>query len=62
MRSVIVAGASSGLGALTARAPAGPGHTVYAGMRETTGRNAPRVREAAEYAKEHGADLLTVRS
>jgi NADP-dependent 3-hydroxy acid dehydrogenase YdfG len=36
MKSVIVVtGASSGLGALTARELAKAGHTVYAGMRET---------------------------
>jgi NADP-dependent 3-hydroxy acid dehydrogenase YdfG len=44
MKSVIVVtGASSGFGALTARELAKAGHTVYAGMRETTGRNAAQV-------------------
>ena len=38
---VLITGASSGFGALTARALARAGHTVYAGMRQTTGRNAP---------------------
>ena len=37
---VVITGASSGFGALTARALAEAGNTVYAGMRETAGRNA----------------------
>ncbi|PYK84387.1 MAG: oxidoreductase, partial [Verrucomicrobia bacterium] len=32
---IIITGASSGFGALTARALAKAGHTVYASMRET---------------------------
>ncbi|MEV6175697.1 SDR family oxidoreductase [Streptomyces sp. NPDC052016] len=54
---VVITGASSGFGALTARALADTGNTVYAGMRATTGRNAPQVQAAADYAKEHGVDL-----
>lgn len=57
---VLVTGASSGLGALTARALAHAGHTVYASMRATTGRNAPHVAEAARYAADHDVDLRTV--
>jgi len=57
---IVITGASSGFGALTARALADAGHIVYAGMRETTGRNAPQVKAAADYAREHGVDLRSV--
>ncbi|MFZ4893672.1 SDR family oxidoreductase [Plantibacter sp. Mn2098] len=57
---IVISGASSGFGALTARALALQGHTVYAGIRETTGRNAPRVQEAADFSAQHGADLRAI--
>jgi NAD(P)-dependent dehydrogenase (short-subunit alcohol dehydrogenase family) len=57
---IVITGASSGFGALTARALARAGHIVYASMRETAGRNAPQVAEAARYAAEHQVDLRTV--
>ncbi|AZD58283.1 Dehydrogenase [Pseudomonas chlororaphis subsp. aurantiaca] len=61
MQSVIlITGASSGFGALTARALADAGHIVYASMRETLGRNAPQVAEVRRYADEHRVDLRSV--
>lgn len=54
---VVVTGASSGFGNLTARALARAGHTVYAGMRATTGRNRPAVSELAELATAEGLAL-----
>jgi NAD(P)-dependent dehydrogenase (short-subunit alcohol dehydrogenase family) len=56
---IVITGASSGFGALTARALARAGHIVYATMRGTTGRNASQVAEAARFASEHGVDLRT---
>lgn len=36
------------------------GHTVYASMRETAGRNAPQVQVAKQFALENHVDLRTV--
>ncbi|MFI7633531.1 SDR family oxidoreductase [Nonomuraea sp. NPDC049400] len=57
---VVITGASSGFGALTARALADTGNTVYAGMRQTTTRNAHQVEAAADYSAQHGVDLRTI--
>ena len=57
---IVISGAGSGFGALSARALADAGNTVYAGIRETEGRNAGRVAEAQQYAEENGVDLRAV--
>lgn len=57
---ILITGASSGFGRLTAEALARAGHTVYASMRNTTSRNAPVVEQMVVYSKEHGVDLRTV--
>lgn len=55
---IVITGASSGFGNLTARALARAGHAVYAGMRATAGRNAPAAAELAALAE---AENLSVR-
>jgi len=57
---IMITGASSGFGALIARALAKAGHTVYASMRETQGRNAPQVEEAKRFAKDNDVDLRAI--
>lgn len=54
---ILVTGASSGFGAMSARALADAGHVVYASMRATQGRNATQVAAVQAYAAERGVAL-----
>lgn len=57
---ILVTGASSGFGALTARALAKAGHIVYASMTDLHGHNATQVEAAKAFSAENTVDLRTV--
>ncbi|HWZ37844.1 MAG TPA: SDR family oxidoreductase [Bradyrhizobium sp.] len=54
---IVITGASSGFGRLTANALARAGHIVYASMRETKGRNAAVVADVEKFARDNRVDL-----
>ncbi|MET0494456.1 MAG: SDR family NAD(P)-dependent oxidoreductase [Actinoplanes sp.] len=60
MSVVLVTGAATGIGNLTALRLADAGHTVYASMRDVTGHDAERAEQARRYAKETGTDLHVI--
>jgi NAD(P)-dependent dehydrogenase (short-subunit alcohol dehydrogenase family) len=59
-KTIVITGASSGFGASSARHLADAGHTVYAGIRGTTGKNTHAVADATSYATEHHVELRPI--
>ncbi len=57
---IVITGASSGFGRLSANALATAGHTVYASMRDTLGRNAAKVADVEKFARDNGVDLRAI--
>ncbi|WP_049575579.1 SDR family oxidoreductase [Streptomyces sp. SBT349] len=57
---VLITGAATGIGNLTARSLAAAGHTVYASMRHVADRNADRANELLELGRREGQDLRVV--
>jgi NAD(P)-dependent dehydrogenase (short-subunit alcohol dehydrogenase family) len=55
--NIIITGASSGFGAMTSRALAIQGHTVYAGVRQ---HESPQISEIKSFAEKNGVDLRWV--
>ncbi|MGA2549474.1 MAG: SDR family oxidoreductase [Burkholderiaceae bacterium] len=56
-KTIIITGASSGFGALTARMLSDHGHTVYAGMRDVVDTDATAANDSELYAREHSVVL-----
>ncbi len=57
---IVITGASSGFGRLSANALAKAGHTVYASMRGITGRNAAQLADVEKFARDNGVDLRAI--
>jgi NAD(P)-dependent dehydrogenase (short-subunit alcohol dehydrogenase family) len=57
---ILVTGASSGFGRLTAEALAKAGYTIYASMRDVAGRNAGNAAEMAKTSARDGIDLRAI--
>jgi NAD(P)-dependent dehydrogenase (short-subunit alcohol dehydrogenase family) len=55
---ILITGASSGFGAITARALADAGHVVYASMRDVAGRNRAQAAATVQYATEREVALF----
>src|SRR5262245_38928527 len=57
---IVVTGASSGFGRMSANALAHAGHVVYASMRGIAGRNTAQAKDVRAYAREQGVDLRAI--
>ena len=60
MSVVLITGAATGIGNLTAYALAADGHTVYASMRDPKGKNADHAQELLDVGARDGVDLRIV--
>ena len=57
---IVITGASSGFGRLSANALADAGHTVYASMRGVASRNAAQAADVEKYAENNKVDLRAI--
>jgi NAD(P)-dependent dehydrogenase (short-subunit alcohol dehydrogenase family) len=57
---ILITGSSTGFGRLSAESLAQEGHTVYASMRDITGRNKNNAEELNKWAKNNNAQLKTI--